>query len=184
MKMQSYELELKQSVDYPRCRIYRGFIQNLMADRNIRVNGDNYLFYFTVLCSYANFRTSYRCLDGITYTIYPGEWVFRLTELKEYLRVHSRQRLFDILADLYNRGLIRYSLLGHDHIVKCTIRGWARFNKILDYNCPCQKNSGFFFLPISIASELISAGRCSEMDIILDLWFSAVYNDERVIGSE
>lgn len=32
-------------------------------------------------CSYANFRTSYRRLDGVNYTIYPGEWVCRLSEL-------------------------------------------------------------------------------------------------------
>ena len=37
--MQSYQLEIKQLVDYPRCRIYRQFIQNLMADRSIRTSG-------------------------------------------------------------------------------------------------------------------------------------------------
>ena len=37
--MQSYQLEIKQIVDYPRCRIYRQFIQNLMADRSIRTSG-------------------------------------------------------------------------------------------------------------------------------------------------
>lgn len=30
----------------------------------------------------------------------------------------------------------------------------------------------------------VSAGRCSEMDILLDLWISAVYNDSQVQGSE
>ena len=34
--MSEYQLEIKQIVDYPRCRIYRQFIQNLMADRSIR----------------------------------------------------------------------------------------------------------------------------------------------------
>ena len=29
--MSEYQLEIKQIVDYPRCRIYRQFIQNLMA---------------------------------------------------------------------------------------------------------------------------------------------------------
>ena len=37
-------------------------------DRSIRTNGGSGLFYYTVLCSYANFRTSYRRLDGITST--------------------------------------------------------------------------------------------------------------------
>lgn len=35
--MSEYKLELKQIVDYPRCRIYRQFIQNLISDRSIRV---------------------------------------------------------------------------------------------------------------------------------------------------
>ena len=53
-----YQLEIKQLVDYPRCRIYRSFIRNLMEDRNIRTNGGSYLFYYIVLCSYANYRMS------------------------------------------------------------------------------------------------------------------------------
>ena len=58
--MSDYQLEIKQVVDYPRCRIYREFVQTLISDRSIRTNGGSGLFYYTVLCSYANFRTSYR----------------------------------------------------------------------------------------------------------------------------
>ena len=29
-----YQLELKQIVDYPRCRIYREFLRSLMEDRD------------------------------------------------------------------------------------------------------------------------------------------------------
>ena len=39
-------------------------------------------------------------------------------------------------------------------------------------------------MPVTTAAELVSAGRCSEMDIVLDLWLSTVYNDEQVQGSE
>ena len=35
-----YQLEIKQTVDYPRCRIYREFIRTLMEDRNIRSFGN------------------------------------------------------------------------------------------------------------------------------------------------
>lgn len=70
--MSEYQLEIKQIVDYPRCCIYREFVQTLIADRSIQTNGGSGLFYFTVLCSYANFRTSYRRLAGITFTVYPG----------------------------------------------------------------------------------------------------------------
>ena len=80
--MLGYQLEIKQLVDYPRCRVHREFIQTLIADRSIRTNnGCSGLFYYAVLCSYANFRTSYRRIDGITYTIYPGEWVCTFKEL-------------------------------------------------------------------------------------------------------
>lgn len=66
--MPAYQLQIKQVVDYPRCRIYRQFVHRLMADRSIRTSGGSGLFYFTVLCSYANFRTSYRRIDGIIST--------------------------------------------------------------------------------------------------------------------
>lgn len=39
-----YQLEIKQVVDYPRCRIYREFIRSLMADKDLHVNGSSYLF--------------------------------------------------------------------------------------------------------------------------------------------
>lgn len=181
--MSDYQLEIKQIVDYPRCRVYREFVQSLISDRNIRANGSSGLFHYTVLCSYANFRTSYRRLDGISYTVYPGEWVCRLSELVECLRLRTRRQALQILEKLQEQNFIQYSILGRGHLVKYRIKGWRRHNTVLDYNCPCQKETGFFFLPISIANELISVDRCSEMDIILDLWLSAVYNDTQVQGS-
>ena len=68
-----YQLEIKQIVDYPRCRIYREFIRSLMEDRDIRTNGSSYLFYYMTLCSYANFRSSYRRIEGISYLVGPGK---------------------------------------------------------------------------------------------------------------
>lgn len=50
--MADYQLELRQVVDYPRCRIYREFMQTLIADRSIRTGGCSGLFYYVVLCSY------------------------------------------------------------------------------------------------------------------------------------
>ena len=72
--MSNYALQIKQVVEYPLCRMYRQFIQSLIKDRNIRLNGGSGLFYYTVLCSFANFRTSYRHIDGVRYTACPGEW--------------------------------------------------------------------------------------------------------------
>ena len=81
--MSDYKLALKQIVAYPRCRIYRQFIRELMKDRNIRISGCSGLFYYTVLCSFANFRTSYRNIEGTSYTIYPGEWICRVDEIDQ-----------------------------------------------------------------------------------------------------
>ena len=155
--MDCYKLEIRQIVDYPRCRIYREFIQTLIADRSIRTGGSSGLFYFTVLCSYANFRTSYRRLDGITYTIYPGEWLCRVSELSQWFRTRFQHQVFHILSMLQARGLIHYTRLGHHGtLVKFSIKSWRKHNTVLDYNCPSQKETGFFFLPIATAVELIA----------------------------
>ncbi len=182
--MQSYQLEIKQIVDYPRCRIYRQFIQNLMADRSIRTNGGSGLFYYTVLCNYANFRTSYLRIDGIGYTVYPGEWICTVKELSAWFRTCFQYQAVSILDELQKRHLISYLFLDRGKVIKYKIRDWKKQNTVLDYNCPCQKDTGFFFMPAVVATELVSAGRCSEMDILLDLWMSAVYNDSQVQGSE
>ena len=86
--MPEYQLQIKQVVDYPRCRIYREFIHKLINDRSIRINGGSGLFHFTVLCSYANFRTSYRRIDGISYTVSPGDR--KSTRLNSSHKVQSR----------------------------------------------------------------------------------------------
>ena len=166
--MSEYQLEIKQIVDYPRCRIYRQFVQTLMKDRSIRLGGSSGLFYYTVLCSYANFRTSYKRIDGISYTIYPGEWLCRVSELTEWFRTRFQYQAVSILQVLQKRHLITYSLLGRGKLVKFKILDWQKHNRVLDYNAPCAKDTGFFFLPVSIACELISCGRCSEMDALLD----------------
>lgn len=182
--MSEYQLEIKQIVDYPRCRIYRQFITVLLQDKDIRVGGSAHLFYYAVLCNYANFRTSYKRVDGISYTIYPGEWLCRVSELAEWFRTRFQHQALAILQDLQNRHLIAYSLLGRGKLIKFKILGWQKHNRVLDYNAPCAKDTGFFFLPVSVATELVSQGRCSEMDALLDLWINTVYNDEQVQGSD
>ena len=106
--MSEYTLEIKQIVDYPRCRIYRQFVQALMADRSIRVSGGSGLFYFVVLCAYANFRTSYKRIDGISYTIYPGEWILSVEELSQYFRTRFRRQTLAALEGLQKKGLISF----------------------------------------------------------------------------
>ena len=179
-----YQLELKQIVDYPRCRIYREFLRSLMEDRDIRTNGSSYLFYYMTLCSYANFRSSYRRIEGISYLVGPGEWICKTSELTEWFRTRFQHQALSILDFLQKQNYITYTRLGRNHLVKFSINGWKQHNTALDYNYPCLKDVGFFFFPIAAVHELISMGKCSEMDIVLDLWVHAIYNDGQVQGSE
>ena len=179
-----YQLELKQIVDYPRCRIYREFLQTLMKDKGIRTSGSSYLFYYVILCSYANFRSSYRKLEGISYLIGPGEWVCSVSELSEWFRTRFQHQALSILEHLQKNHYLTYTRLGRGNLIKFSISGWNKHNTALDYNYPCLKDVGFFFFPIASVHELISMGKCSEMDIVLDLWVHAIYNDGQVEGSE
>lgn len=63
--LMEYQLELKQIVDFPRCRIYRNFIRTLSSDKSIRTTGGSFLFWYLVLCSYANYSTSNRRIRSI-----------------------------------------------------------------------------------------------------------------------
>ena len=180
----NYQLEIKQIVDYPRCRIYRDFLRTLMKDSDIRTNGSSYLFYYMILCSYANFRTSYLRFEGITYLLGPGEWICKTSELSEWFRTRFQHQAVSILDFLQEQHYITYTKLGRGNLIKFSITGWYKNNTSLNYNYPCQKDVGFFFFPVASVHELISIGKCSEMDIVLDLWIHAIYNDEQVQGSE
>ena len=101
-----------------------------------------------------------------------------------WFRTRLPRQAISILKDLQNRHLISYEILGNGSLVKYRIVGWHKNNRILEYNAPCQKDTGFFFLSTYIASEIIGTRRPSEMDVLLDLWVNAVYKDEQVQGSE
>lgn len=178
-----YRIELKQTVDYPRCRIYRDFLQSLIKMDSLRTTGDSYLYYYMVLCSFANYRTSYRKIEGRSYVVGPGEWVFTFSELNSTFRARRSGTTLSILQYLQEQHYISFCQLVYGHIWKVKIEHWGKFNTALDYNAPCTKDTGFFFFPIHLAEELISLGKCSEMDAVLDLWLHAIYNDERVQGS-
>ena len=180
----TYNLEIKQIVDYPRCRVYRDFLREIMDDRELRTNGNSYLFYFMVLCSYANYRSSYRKIEGISYLVGPGEWVCTTSELAGWFRTRFQHQAVAVLDFLQEQHYLTYSKLGRGNLIKFSIIGWNKCNTNLDYNYPCLKDVGFFFFPVSAVHELISVGRCSEMDIVLDLWIHAIYNDEQVQGSD
>lgn len=118
------------------------------------------------------------------YTIYPGEWVCRIQELMLWFRTRIPRQALSILKNLQERHLITFEILGHGKLIKYRIIDWHNHNRVLEYNAPCQKDTGFFFLPISKVSEIIGTRRPSEMDVLLDLWVNTVYNDEQVQSSE
>lgn len=66
------------------------------------------------------------------------------------------------MDSLQAKHLIEYILLNQGRIVKYKIRSWNIHNTVLDYNCPCQKNTGFFFMPYVTAMELLSTGKASQ----------------------
>ena len=182
--MPTYHLELKQLVDYPRCRIYRDFIRSLMADRNLHSKGGSGLFYFTALCSYANFRPSNRRIEGTSYALMPGEWICRLSEVTQWFRMRYQWQALAELEYLQRQQYITFSRHARGQLVKFHITDWELFNTVPGCDGPCRKESGFFFLPVAKANELVKLGRCSELDIVLDLWMQTVYNEDRVRGSE
>lgn len=178
-----YQLELKQIVKFPRCRIYRDFIRSLVTNKSIRTNGGSFLFYYIVLCSYANYRSSYRRIELSTYMMGPGEWICTLSELRIWFRCRFQHQAVDILDFLQKQNYITYSLLENQKVVKFKITDWPKDNTVLEYNFPCKKDDGFFFFPIAKVHEFISMGKCSEMDMLLDMWIHAIYNDPSVQGS-
>ena len=150
-----YKLEIKQIVDFPRCRIYRDFIQTLIIDKSIRTNGSSFLFFYLILCSYANYRTSYRRIEGITYTVGPGEWICPLKDLQSWFRVKFQHQIITILNVFEEQNYISYTVMGKEKIVKFKILDWPADNTVLEYNFPCKKDVGFFFFPIEKVHQLI-----------------------------
>ena len=92
--------------------------------------------------------------------------------------VLTDNQAMEILDELQKRSLITYLSLDRGKVVKYRIQDWKKHNTVLDYNCPCQKETGFFFMPVTTAMELVGAGKCSEMDIMLDLWLSFLKDPE------
>lgn len=179
-----YKLKLQQLVSYSRCRIYRKFIRSLTADPNIRLNGNSYLYYYMVLFSYANFRTSLKNIEGVFYTIGPGEWLMPIKDLAKIYRKKTIKSTLEILDYLASEKWIDYKLECRGHYIRFSIINWSKFNTIVEDKAPCNKDEGFFFFPHSLISNFIGKGKCSEMDIILDLWMNTIYNDFCISGSD
>lgn len=106
----------------------------LDGEHTIRTTGGSFLFYYLVLCSYANYRTSYRRMEHITYTIGPGEWICTVTDLQEWFRCRFQHQALSILRFFEEQNYITYSLLGKNRLVKFKISDWSKDNTVLEYN--------------------------------------------------
>jgi len=178
-----YKLEIKQIVEYPRCRINRQLVHSLIDDRNIRTCGGSGLFYYIVLCCFTKTGTSYRRVEGINYRINPGECFCTLEELISMFRVRNMREAIFILSLLQKRHLISFSILANGRCVKYRIKGWHWVNRTFEYIAPCRNDTNSFFVPISIANEIIGSTKMSEADILIDLWINGVYRNEKIRGS-
>ena len=180
----AYILEIKQIVDYPRVRIHRELIQKLLADETLSRQGNCRLFSFMVLCSYANFRSSRIRIEGISHLIGPGEWICSLWEIAGWFGCKRLYQATAILEELAQGGFIKFWTHPCTKLIHYQIQNWGTFNTVLEYECRCQKDCGFFFFPISFGKRLMEGKRCSDRDILMDLWLNTIYKDERVKGSE
>ena len=175
--------EAKQLVRFPYCRIYRRFLNRIVENSAVRKQGQALLFRYVVLFSLANFRPSLRTVNGVRHAVQPGEWVVTYHELCErlYLRTHRQVRA--VLRQLTDLHLIEVWEGFQGKLVRFKICCWQRTNTTLSYSAPCPKDTGFFFFPVVQIPDLIDAGRCSEADMLLDLWMNTVYQDAGVPGS-
>ncbi len=179
----SYQLEIKQLLKFRHCRIYRRFIRELMRDMDLKTKGTSYLFFYVILCSYANFRTSYVRIESNYFTVYPGHWVCRVNDITEWFRLKTKKKTLEVLDVLVEKNLISYKLHHNDKIINFKIKGWKASNMVLEYNAPCQKEDGFFFFPIIHALKLVRGCKCSEADVLIDIWLNTILNDLEVTGS-
>ena len=178
-----YQLKAQQLLTYSRIRMYRAFLERLAADPNVRTNGESYLFHFMMLCSRANFRTSRVVIDGIRYSVAPGEWLMPVKDLTRLFRCKTDKSTLALLEELQAKNLIGFTLLHRGRYVKYKILNWHQFNTAVEDTASCTKEDGFFFFPYSMVNDFMGKGKCSEMDIVLDLWINAVYCDSHIAGS-
>lgn len=177
-----YILEVKQIVDYPRVRIYREFIQNLINYKELSIKGNCNLFNYIVLCCYANYSTSRKRIDGKQYFIAPGQWLCSIKDLMKWFS-QTKVKTLEVLDSLQKMGVIEYEIIKEYVFYK--IIEWDKYNSYMEYEAHCSKDDGFFFFPFEYIDKFLEQNeKCSEKDILMDLWLNTIYNDNRVDGSK
>lgn len=179
-----YKQSAKHLVRFPYCRIYRRFLNRVADNSRIRKNGNGLLYRYAVLFALANFRSALRTINGQRYVMQAGEWVASYSELCEKLHLRTHKQLHEVLFRLTTLHLIESQDDPCQKIVRFKITCWPRTNTTLSYSAPCPKDTGFFFFPVKQLSALMGTDRCSEADMLLDLWINTFFQDPQVPGSE
>ncbi len=93
-----------------------------------------------MLCSLANFRTSVILIDGIRYTIVPGEWLMPIRELTSIFRLKTDRATVAVLDYLRDWNYLTFVISHRGRYVKFKINNWEKFNTVVEANAPCQKD--------------------------------------------
>ena len=180
-----------QLVAFPRVRVQKKWFRYFNDHKSFRNDGSVHLFSLMALFSYANFRSNTRSVGTQSYLEGPGQWVCKLSALPRILRVRSKAQAMGLLDWFQAYGFLRYEVLDESiGLLRYTIADWQRHCVHLEYNYYSYKGSGFFFFPLPVGRQLLSASRregkiiFSELDAIMDFWLHTILNDATVAGSE
>jgi len=178
-----YVLETKQMAFYPKVRIYREYVCKLINDDKLSVRSKCNLFNYIILCSYANYTSSTKCINGKSNLIYPGSWLCKVTELMKWFNLNEKKSI-EVLEYLRSIGLIEYEFIYDNQYVFYCIKSWKENNTFCEFNARYPKDEGFFFFSLKELNMFISLNqKYSDKDIIMDLWLNTVYNDESIVAS-
>ena len=180
-----------QLSSFPKVRVLKRWFRHFNDHKEFRNDGTLHLFSLMALYSYANFRSNTQTINGWRFLESPGQWICKLGSLPRILRVHSKAQALELMKWFQEQGFLTSDFLsGKQEILRFEITDWKKHCTHLNYNYYSYKGSGFFFFPLPVGRQLISACRAagklvfSELDAIMDLWLHTVLNDPSVRGSE
>lgn len=130
-----YQLEIKQLVRFPYCRIYRELVNNIIESPKIHKRGSCLLFPYIVLFSLVNYRNSIRNMEGMKLSIRPGEWAERYCVLCEKLNLRYHYQLVALFRRMKDMELIEFEDYPKQRIIKYRIKCWAATRKNTRISC-------------------------------------------------
>lgn len=125
--MPDYQLQIRQLITYPRCRIYREFLQTLIETRTSTPT-DVPVFFVIQTCALLPASAQRTCgWRGLaTPSAQEGASARLVAGLTRTLRLRSRCKTLELLQAMEDRGLLHYTLLGRGKLVRYKILDWQR----------------------------------------------------------